>query len=269
MSLLDALTQLTRPSPDIRVPRLDEVPPAPRKPSRPARRLVFAYTGAQAVTRAVGVVFLLLGGGFSALLGWGLPVDAAIAVTGARTTGTVLAADVDSSTTFRGRHPANLRYEYEARGATYTGEHQAYVEPPEPGSPIEIQYASAKPEWSRRAGSLYAPLGWLGLVPLVFPILGATLVFRAVRANRREIRAFVHGRPVLARVTYHGEDHSTAVNRQHPTMIRWEFRGPGGETVRGSLSTMRFQDLEAFGKAVQVVVLYDPAEPGCNTLYVP
>jgi hypothetical protein len=269
VALLDLVTQLTKPSADVRVPSLDEVPPVPRRPSRAARRLVFAYTGAQSVMRGAGIVFLLVGGLFSVLMGWGLPVDAALALTGARATGTVLAADVDSRTTFRGRPVVNLRYEYEVGGTTFTGEHDAYIEPPEPGGPIEVVYAPAKPEWSRRAGSLRAPLGWFGLIPLFFPIMGATFLVRAVRSNRREVRAFVHGRPALARVTYHGQDHSTSVNRQHPTMIRWEFRGPTGELVQGSLSTMRFQDLEAFGKAEQVVVLYDPAEPACNTLYVP
>ena len=32
---------------------------------------------------------------------------------------------------------------------------------------------------------------------------------------------------------------------------------------------MNLLDLKAFGEAKEVVVLYDPADPRCNTLFVP
>ncbi len=255
-------------APGYRVPRIEEVPPAPRKPSPLARQLVFAYAGSQGIMRIVGLGFLVVGVVLTTVMGWGLPVDLAIAVTGTRTTGKVLSARLDPSTRIMGQHPARVQYEYDVGGVTMRGEHTALMEPPAPGKPIVVDYASVKPGWSHMAGSLYAPLGLSGLFPLLFVALGAGILVFAVRANRREIRAFVHGRPVLARVTFRGLDPSTQMNGRSPFMIRWEFRIASGEVFEGSLTSMNLLALEPFGNEEQVVVLYDPADPRCSSLYV-
>ncbi len=45
-------------------------------------------------------------------------------------------------------------------------------------------------------------------------------------------------------------------------------RTSDGEVFEGSLTSMKLLELEPFERAEQVVVLYDPADPRCNTLYV-
>jgi hypothetical protein len=110
-------------------------------------------------------------------------------------------------------------------------------------------------------------LGLFGLLLFLFPAVGGLLVLLAVRSNRREIRAFVHGTPTLARVVYAGDDLSTTVNGRHPYKVAWEFRVEG-DVYEGSLTSMKLLELEPFGKAREVAVLYDPADPSCNTLYV-
>jgi hypothetical protein len=94
------------------------------------------------------------------------------------------------------------------------------------------------------------------------------MIIYVARANRREIRAFTYGRPVLARVTYCGRDTTTEINGRSPYVIRWEFRGPSGEVFEGSLSSMKLLELEPYGQAEEVVVLHDPDDPRRNTLYV-
>ncbi len=184
------------------------------------------------------------------------------------TGGTVVSAEWNPNTKILGQHPSRVRYEYVAGGITRRGEHEALIAPPARGTGIAIEYASFAPDWSRIEGSTYASLGYFALFPLLFPALGAAMLFFTVRPNRREMRAFIHGLPVLARVTFRGQDESTSFNGRHPFMIRWEFRGPTGEVFEGSLTSMKLLELEPFGLAEQIVVLYDPADPRCNTLYV-
>jgi hypothetical protein len=252
-------------------PRLDQVPPAPRRPSAEARRLVFAYQGQQAVMRIVGILFLLVGLALLVGLGWNVPADVAIAVGGARATGAVRATEKARSEKILGQRPWYVTYDYQVGGVTLTDRRTVLSEPPARGAPIEIEYATARPQWSRWAGTTRNAFGWgWGILPgLVVAALGASSMLAAVRSNRREVRAFVHGHPVLARVTFRGEDLGTELNRRHPWVLRWEFRSPTGEVVPGSISSMDASELEAFATAEEVVVLYDPGDPRCSTLYVP
>jgi hypothetical protein len=48
--------------------------------------------------------------------------------------------------------------------------------------------------------------------------------------------------------------------------MRWSFEADG-DTFIGSLSTMHYLDL-ALATAKHVVVVYDPADPRVNTLYL-
>jgi hypothetical protein len=250
-------------------PRLDQVPPAPRRPSPLARRLVFAYQGRQAVLRVVGLVFLAAGLAIAVPLGWNLPVDAAIAVSGARTTGILRASERARRERILGQRPWYVVYDYAPGGVPLSVSATVLAEPPAVGAPVEVEYATFRPRWSRVAGAPRNVFGWgWGLAPLLVVALGGWSVLSAVRSNRREVRAFVHGRPVLARVTFRGEDPTVELNRRHPWVIRWEFRSPAGENVAGSISTMSSADLAPFEGADEVVVLYDPADPRCNALYV-
>jgi hypothetical protein len=255
---------------EFQLPRIDQVPPAPRRPSPRARRLVLGYAGGQGIVRTVGIIFLAIGLLLSVPFAWGLPVDVAIALSPAETTGTVLDARVNRRATFDGVHPSTVRYEYEVDGVRWRGGYDALIAPPPSGGAITIEYSAALPGWSRIAGTRRTRFPWFVVAfVLFFPVFGAGMIVRSVRANRREVRAFTFGRPVLARVTFRGQDESTALNGRHPFMIRWEFRGPSGEVFEGSLTSMRLLELEAFGQADEVVVLYEPTDPRCNTLYVP
>lgn len=252
-----------------RLPGLNEVPPAPRTPSPEARHLVFGYRGGQGVMLLVGIGFLVIGLILSTVFCWGLPVDAAILFSKRETTGTILHAETNLSTKVNGRRPTAVRFEYEGGGQRWQGESDTFEIKADQTGPVAVEYAALNPSWGRLAGETYSTFGYLGLLTLLFPALGALITRHAVRSNRREIRAFTHGRPVLARVTFRGLDHSTSVNGRHPFLMRWEFRTDTGANGHGSISSMELQDIKAFGEAEQVVVLYDPADPKANTLYVP
>lgn len=252
-----------------RLPGLNDVPPAPRAPSAEARHLVFGYRGKQGVLLVIGACALALGLVLATIFCWGLPVDLAISLSKRETVGTILHAETNLGTKIGGRRPTLVRFEYEGGGSRWQGESNSFEIQAEQTGPVAVEYAALNPSWGRLAGETYGTFGYLGLFTLIFPLLGGLLLNHAIRSNRREIRAFVHGRPVLARVTFRGLDHSTTVNGRHPFVMRWEFRTDTGATVHGSISSMVLQDIKAFGEAEQVVVLFDPADPKSNTLYVP
>jgi len=251
-----------------RLPGLNEVPPAPRTPSPEASHLVFGYRGSQGVMLIVGIGFLVLGLALSTIFCWGLPVDAAIAVSHQESWGTIVRAETDPKVKVNGRRPTQVRFKYEAGGTQWTGESESLSIRPGQSGPVQVEYATLNPAWGRLTGETYATFGYLGALSLLFPILGGLIAFSAVRSNRREIRAFTRGVPALARVTFRGLDHSTKVNGRHPFLMRWEFMTDKG-VYKGSISSLKLVDVKAFGEADQIVVLYDPADPKANTVFVP
>jgi hypothetical protein len=254
-------------------PNLAEVPAAPRTPSPRARKLIFRYTGRQAIFLLVGLIFSVVGIVLSVVFMWGLPSDIAIALAKREVPGQILRAG-RTSYTVNGESPTSVCYSYEFGGRRYEASSDIL-----PGSPLDlaaaepghgkvtVELAAFHPASARIAGTTNSFFGAFGLLALVFPLVGGLLLAFAIRGNRREIRAFTHGVPVLARVVYIGEDRSTRINQRHPLMISWEFE-VGGEVYEGSLSTMRRLEFEELLDAKEVVVLHDPSKPQINTLYV-
>jgi hypothetical protein len=250
-------------------PSLAEVPAAPRRPSLRARRLIFRYTGRQFVLALVGAIFLVVGLGLLVPFCWGLPSDFAIALSKREVTGQVLRTQ-GASYTVNDESPTTVFYRYEYGGQAYESSSDIFAASP----PLEaargtvtVELAAFHPAFARIAGTHNSFFGAFSLFVLVFPLLGGLLLTLAIRSNQREIRAFVHGEPVLAQVVSVGEDHSTLINGKHPLVISWEFR-VGGEVYAGSLSSMRHLELEEFLDAQELVVLHDPERPQINTLYV-
>jgi hypothetical protein len=230
--------------------------------------LIFGYRGSQGVRAIIGSAFLVVGLIVATIFCWGLPMDAAIALGSRQAQGTILSADTNLNVKANGRRPTKVRFEYEAGGSRWEGESNTFsVQPGQTGS-VAVEYAAINPAWGRLAGETYGTFGYFGLLTLIIPAIGALILAGALRSNRREIRAFTKGRPVLARVTFRGQDHSITVNHRHPFLMRWEFRAETG-VFQGSITSLKLLDLKAFGEAEQVVVLYDPADPRVNTLFVP
>ena len=170
-----------------------------------------------------------------------------------------------------GRNPTLIRFAYTVDGRRYEGESSTLdgtlIGEARPEASIPIQISSVNPQWARVAGSTRSMFGYGGLFVLLFPILGLVLAFFAVRSNRREIRAFVHGEAARAKVVFFGADRSVQINGRNPIRLNWEFR-VAESIYSGSLSSMSMLALEDLGKAEEIVVLYDPADPAVNTVWV-
>jgi len=252
---------------------LSAIPPAPRVPSARARELIFRYQGTQKALLIVGLVFFGIGGALSIPFCWGVPSDIAIAAGGRAQHGRVISAQLDRSTKINGRNPTLVRFAYSVDDKRYQAESStldgAVIAQAREGESIPIQVSAMNPQWARITGSTRSIFGYGGLMVLFFPLLGLLLAGFAVRSNRREIRAFVHGEAASAKVVYAGPDRTTTINGRHPWKVDWEFRsGADGKIYAGSLSSMTALALEDFSKAEEIVILYDPADPSVSTAWV-
>jgi len=250
---------------------LDSVPPPPREPSPQARELIFRYQGGQQIMLIGGAIFAAFGLMFVIPFCWGLPSDVMIAAGGRAQHGRVLSRELDRSTKINGQSPTLIRFAYSVDGQRYEAESRTLdsdlIRSAAPDTTVPIQVAAVNPRWARVAGTTRSFFGYGALLVLIFPAIGFLLVGLAVRSNRRDIRAFVNGVPVAARVVRFGPDLSTRVNGRHPFQVCWEFRVEE-RIYSGSLSSMSMLALEDLGKAQELVVLYDPADPSINTAWV-
>ena len=254
-------------------PSLAEVPPAPRQPSLRARKLIFRYTGTQWVLRLVGAIFVAIGIPLVVPFVWGLPSDVAISLDKREVPGRLLRV-ARASYTVNDESPTRVFYSYEFGGKRYQADSDVFsdskfslADAEQAEGPVPVEVAAFHPAYARIAGTRNSVFGPLALLTLIFPLLGGLLLFFAIRSNRREIRAFVHGVPTLAKVVSVGEDGSTSIHGKHPFVVSYEFK-VDGEAYAGSLSSMLHLDLEEFLAADEVVALYDPQRPQINTLYV-
>jgi hypothetical protein len=256
---------------DATASQLGNVPAAPRSPSPRARALIFAYEGRQFAQLIVGVMFLVVGGGLTLLFDWRLPAELAITLGGHAATGHVSDAQIERNITVNGRHPTALTFTYDVGGVRHTGLSSTIdadvVAAAQPGADVPIEVAGLNANWARVRGTTISILGLWGLLMLLMPALGLSLLLVVVRANRREVRAFIHGQPIVARVVFAGPDPTTRVNGRHPLLVRWEFMSEG-RLFEGSISSLKQLLIEPLLQREELVVLYDPQNPNINTCYV-
>lgn len=251
---------------------LSAVPPAPRAMSPAARRIVGSWQGGSLVLILVGTIFLGTGLILSTVFCWSLPVDLTLALSGVPLQGVVVSAEADLHAKVNGVHPTLVRYRYRTPAGTFEDDCDVMGEEYRelaPGAPIALEVSSLRPQWSRVAGSTYGFFGYFGSFTLLFPTLGAVLTAFAIRQRRRALRAYRDGRPVMATVVGSGPNTMVRVNGRNPYRVSWEFRLPDGSVHHGSAQSMRTLELEPYGKAGTVPVLYDPEDPSNNTLFVP
>ncbi len=252
-------------------PSLGEIPPAPRTPSKRARQLIFRYQGSQLAMLIIGLVFSGIGGVVTLALGQGMLAELALTLSRTSVTGHVIDTRLNRNVTVNGEHPTMIRFSYQAGGEQHMGESstrdQDRIAAAIAGAEVPIEVASGHPTWARMAGTGYSVMGLYGLLLLIFPLIGLTLTFFAVRSNRREIRAFTDGKPITAKVVFAGEDMSTRINGRHPLQVCWEFK-VDGEIYKGSISTMTRLLIEDLMQKEELTILYEPMNPDINTVWI-
>jgi hypothetical protein len=137
----------------------------------------------------------------------------------------------------------------------------------QPGDEIPIEVAPFHPAWARVSGTTRSWTGYFGLFTVLFPSIGALVLVTAIRSRRRAIRAFTRGTPTVAKVVFSGQDRSVHINGRHPFQVVWQFQ-VDGKTYEGSVSSMDVFLIQPLSEATELIVLYDPADPRANTVFL-
>jgi hypothetical protein len=253
-------------------PDVSRVPPAPRTPSALARQLVFAYQGSQRVKLVIGMIFTLVGFPVTLPATYGLPGEIALALSAMPGTGQVTRVALNPSVRLNRRPATKIEFAFEVNGERYTqslntidGHAIALAE--RPNTQLPIEYAAVYPGFARIQGSGYSFFGFAALAFLIIPLVGLVLWLTTWRSNRREIRAFTHGTPIVARVTGRTVDRSVRQGGRSPRVVHWAF-AVGGVEYHGELSHLDHDLLDRALPRRQLIVLYDPAAPAVNTAWL-
>lgn len=217
-----------------------------------------------------GLFFLLIGGILTFFM---LPpriLDAIRMNNGelGRTQGTIDACEDTMFNEGSSKHSSSrpvlrLDFSFESSdGTILTGHSFVTNQRREPGSAAEIEYLISDPSLVRVAGTRLNPLGLLTCLVLIFPAIGAGVLFFPWRGRRRRLRLLRNGSFAFAEII---EIQSTnlVINNEPVFKVttRIEDDGPPIEitsSVRG-----RDADLaqERLAKNERIGILYDPKRP--------
>jgi hypothetical protein len=250
---------------------LTMIPMPPRRPTPAAKRLLFSYQGDQKVRLIIGLVFASTGFFVGPLLCVGAIDDIILDSSSLPGQGTVLEARRAPRTQLMGQHPYTIRYTYAQGGHPHTGRayilDEALARTISPGDTIPLDVDVDDATVSRPHGGSCAVFGKIGLLTLLWPLMGFAGLFGVYRANRREIRAYTHGQAVMATLISAGEDKKVTMGDKHPFVVKWGFDVQGSR-YEGSFSTFETAEFQHFVGAGLVPVLYLPSNPRINTLFV-
>lgn len=148
-------------------------------------------------------------------------------------------------------------YEFSVAGSTLRGTSYTHGESKSAGDEVTVEYDADHPERSRIAGMRRAQFtAAVGLV-MIFPFIGAVLVFFATRSGLRRNQVLRHG--ILAEGTLLGRERTNVRVNGHPVWaLTFEFTARDGrrhEAVARTTYTARLED------EAQEPLLYDPDRP--------
>jgi hypothetical protein len=254
-------------------PDVTRVPPAPRQPSPLARKLIFSYQGSQRIKLIIGVAFTLIGFPASLPATWNLPGEIALALSASPGTAKVTRVALNPSVRMNRRTATKIEFAYTVDGERYTEsvntiDGRAIALAKRPNAPLPIEYADIYPGFARIQGCGYSFFGFAAAAFLILPLIGALMWFLAWRSNRREIRAFRRGTPIVARITERAIDTTVKQNGRSPRVVRWAFAVAGVE-YHGELSHLDHGLLDRALPGHQLIALYAPKNPAVNTAWLP
>lgn len=243
---------------------LASVPRAPRVPSKEARRLVLAFAGPQRVALYTSLVFLIFGGLLCTYFQSHRAVgDLLLDQRSFEVPGVVDSVEVGMRK--RRPHPPVYCARFHSEDGALVGRSCEAGGSFQPGQRVVLETRGGQ---SRIRGTTLIPMGRMGGLMLLFPLVSAVGLLRVLWTNHRESRAARVGIPILARVTYFGDGKPVNKKAPPPTELRWSFIARG-ERYEGLLSLDHASEFDFLPSRDVIVVLYDPATPGTNTVYVP
>ena len=143
------------------------------------------------------------------------------------------------------------------RGAKYEGVSYAVERPLKSGKSVTIEYPWGKPQISRIRGMQRKPVGRIGLLPLIFPLIGVFFMSLGVRKGLRANRLLAYGELTKGRLKSKVMT-NVKVDEQRVYKLTFEFTTAEGVTSEVAAKTHQPEKLE---DEAEEPLLYDPILP--------
>ena len=237
-------------------------PPPPRALTPTGEEITRAFGS---VRRWAGVFLLGHGGIMTLVFGWGLPIDVAIELDGARVDATVTDVSLSTSTKINKRRATRVTYSYTSGGEVFVESFHTiearYVRL-KPGAKLPIELWPTLPSWSRPLGKSNAFFGYLGALLALEPLIGGPVLLSGLLLRRQARAAWLHGVAVPGTVLSKVEGRvrkRRGSTRTVSTIITWSY-GWQHQALTSSIDTdsALLKSLEA-GQAVTMLV--HPSRP--------
>ncbi len=125
------------------------------------------------------------------------------------------------------------------------------------GQKVTIEHLQGNPQISRIKGMRRKPVGFAGLIPVLFPFVGLLLIFGGIRKGLKANRLLALGEQTTGRLKSK-EKTKTEVNKKPVYKLTFEFNTPEAMTYEAVAKTHDTAKLE---DQAQEPLLYDPIRP--------
>jgi hypothetical protein len=142
-------------------------------------------------------------------------------------------------------------------GLRYDGVSYSTVRPRDEGEKVGIEYPLDKPDISRIKGMQRSPVGLLGAMSAIFPIIGIFFIIPGIRKARRAIRLLTIGEQTTAHLKSSVKT-NTEINDRPVYKLTFEFETRHGQISQATAKTHLVENLE---DEHDEPLLYDPMEP--------
>ncbi|MCC6645816.1 MAG: hypothetical protein IT374_09630 [Polyangiaceae bacterium] len=173
-------------------------PPAPRELTAEGLEITSSFGGWR---RWAGFFMIGHGGVMTTAFSWGLPVDLAIDLGGAREQATVTESARSSSVKINKKRATRVTYSYVVAGETHTESFHT-IEPRyvglAVGAALPVERSTHAPSWSRPVGTTSCFFGYFGLLLALEPLAGIPFLVSGLALRRRARAAWRDGAPTPA-----------------------------------------------------------------------
>ena len=127
----------------------------------------------------------------------------------------------------------------------------------EQGQKVAVEYPQGNPQTSRIKGMRQKPVGFFGIFPVIFPLIGLLFIIRGIKKGIKANRLLALGEQTTGRLKSK-EKTNTQVNKKPVYKLTFEFNTSEGmtyETVAKTHETGKLED------QAEEPLLYDPIHP--------
>ncbi|MHC4397602.1 MAG: DUF3592 domain-containing protein [Planctomycetota bacterium] len=162
------------------------------------------------------------------------------------------------SSHYKDTHVYAIHYAFTAAdGKEYKGLSYITGKQFEQGQKVTIEYPQGKPQTSRIKGMRQKPVGFFGIFPVLFPLIGLLLITGGIRKGLKANQLLALGEQTTGRLKSK-EKTNKQVDKEPVYKLTFEFNTPEGMTFETVVKTHETGKLE---DQAEEPLLYDPMRP--------